>query len=180
MTPFSQELRNHAAIIRELAFGTDRPWPGYEPPPQNPDEAGIMWGKPVKADPEDPEWQSGATVTLAMCDVNGTAKAGGDKTVYLQPNESSIDLLWYDINGDGSSESANCFLLTTAICAFHKSRNFKYYMLGLCTARLSRFRIDGTAKKFQAKIIWRIGLADSTESEWMDIHAGTDCASPAP
>lgn len=121
----------------------------------------IFFGKPTSA------FSSGTTVTLDPCDIGGTDNGAANVTVYLKEDQSSLNIGSYDA-GAGAA-TTGCTLPTTAIVAYMLDAAGDAYVLGEPVAYYSKTRYYATTHYFQAAVRWMIGLALSTESDWLNI-----------
>jgi hypothetical protein len=119
---------------------------------------GILFGKPTAS------FTSGATITLDPCDVHGTDNGAANVTAYVQASQASYSLTNSTSIGTGQ------------IVPYTVGSDGSYYLVGTPVEVVTAYQVDGATLKFQKKTrnVWT--LATGSESGWVDVHTGSNCA----
>jgi hypothetical protein len=108
---------------------------------------------------------SANVVSVKKCDLNGVT-SGDAFDVYLYSGQGYWDPTAVTVAG--ASATATCKLAAGKIIAWAYSGE-DAYMLGDVAQIVYDVRYDTTSQKIQAKVYWRVGIAVSTVSEWIDV-----------
>ena len=117
----------------------------------------ILYGKPTGA------FSSGATVTLAPCDINGTSTGEDNVTVYLQASQASYTM------------TNSTTIPTTEIIPCVAAGDYDLYVLGRPKLVITNFQVDTTNHLLQMKTRDDWGTFCGTESDWVTVHTGDVC-----
>jgi hypothetical protein len=112
---------------------------------------------------------SANVVSVKKCDANGVT-SGDAFDVYLYSGQGYWDPTAVTVAG--ASATATCKLAAGKIiaCAYSGA---DAYLLGDVAQIVYDVRYDTSSHKFQAQVYWRVGIAVSTVSAWLDVRACT-------
>jgi hypothetical protein len=134
---------------------------------REPGAARIRYGSIVT------DFSSGDSVTVKPCTIDGIVDTAAESfTVYLMPDQSSVDLTSVTIAGASATASA-CELPEDSVIAYQYGSDGNY-IVGEPVYFISDLRYDTTSHKIQAKVQWLVGTVASVESEWLDVREATE------
>jgi hypothetical protein len=115
------------------------------------------------------DFQTGTQIPVKVCDANGNT-TGSAFNVYVYAGGGSADLTAVTVAN--ASATATCKLAAGKIiaCAYSGA---DAYLLGDVAQIVYDVRYDTSSHKFQAQVYWRVGIAVSTVSGWLDVRACT-------
>jgi hypothetical protein len=129
---------------------------------REPGAARIRYGSIVT------DFTSGDSVTVKPCTIDGIVDTAAESfTVYLMPDQSSVDLTSVTIAGASATASA-CELPEDSVIAYQYGSDGNY-IVGEPVYFISDLRYDTTSHKIQAKVQWLVGTVASVESDWIDV-----------
>ncbi|HUX00612.1 MAG TPA: hypothetical protein VMY35_06475 [Phycisphaerae bacterium] len=129
----------------------------------------VRYGKPTEA------YTAGATLTLDPCGIDG-ADSGEPNVadVYVKSDRTSANIGSASIAG--SPAAVSCEVSTAAVVPFYRADDGQWHVPGKDPVQaVTDFRVDGASAKFQIKVRFDFGGFVSSESDWMDVHVGTEC-----
>ena len=136
---------------------------------REPGAARIRYGSIVT------DFASGASVLVKPCTIDGVTDTAAESiTVYLMPDQSSVDLTSVTVAGASATASA-CKLPENSVIAYQYGSDGNY-IVGEPVYFISDLRYDTTSHKLQARVQWLVGTVASVESGWLDVREATEVA----
>jgi hypothetical protein len=123
-------------------------------------------------------FQSGATLSVKPCDGNGVVAAAAVAVdVYVYAGGGSANLA--SVTVGGAAKTATCLLSAGKIVAYTSGSDggtTKQYLVGDVAQVVSDVRYNATDHKLEAKVYWRVGIAVSSLSGWLEVKEFTSQA----